>query len=196
MTTVTIPLGGIPQEQDQKIYFWNRITVKDRALFYEHLSNLVEGGVTVMNATNSFLEKTQNPKLYQEVSRLFLYINSGDSFSTAMKKLPGTFDRRETAIIEAGESSGTIQKSFANLSKQLREQEDLRKKITGALTYPLIIMVFLAIAITVIMTYVIPKIEPLFASNGVELPFATQSLIVTSSFMINNFVLIIILLVG
>ena len=178
------------------MYFWNRITVKDRALFYEHLANLVEGGVTVMNATNSFLEKTQNPRLYQEVARLFLFINSGDSFSTAMKKLPTTFDRREIAIIEAGEASGTIQKSFMNLAKQLREQEELKKKITGALTYPLIIMVFLGIAVTVIMTYVIPKIQPLFVSNDVELPFATKSLIATSDFMINNFVLLLFVIIG
>jgi type IV pilus assembly protein PilC len=149
-----------------------------------------------MNATNSFLEKTQNPRLYQEISKLFLFINSGDSFSTAMKKLPQTFDRREIAIIEAGEASGSIQKSFMNLSKQLREQEELRKKISGALTYPLIIMVFLAIAITVIMTYVIPKIQPLFASNNVELPAITQSLISTSDFMVNNFVLLLILVIG
>jgi type II secretory pathway component PulF len=149
-----------------------------------------------MNATNSFLEKTQNPRLYQEVSKLFLFINSGDSFSTAMKKLPTTFDRREVSIIEAGESSGTIQKSFTNLAKQLREQEDLKKKITNALTYPLIIMLFLGVAITVIMTYVIPKIQPLFANNGVELPMVTQSLIGTSNFIINNFILIIILFVG
>lgn len=57
-------------------------------------------------------------------------------------------------------------------------------------------MVFLGIAITVIMTYVIPKIQPLFVSNGVELPFATQSLIATSDFMIHNFALLIILLIG
>lgn len=149
-----------------------------------------------MNATNSFLEKTQNPRLYQEISKLFLFINSGDSFSTAMKKLPTTFDRRETSIIEAGETSGTIQRSFMNLAKQLREQEELTKKITGAMTYPLIIMVFLAIAVSVIMMYVIPKIQPLFASNDMELPLVTQSLIATSSFMINNFALIIVFIIG
>ena len=183
-------------ENEPKVYFWNRITVSDKALFYEHLANLVEGGVTIMNATNSFLEKTQNPRLMQEVSKLFVFINSGDSFSMAMKKLPGTFDKREIAIIEAGESSGLIQKSFESLSKQLREQEELKKKITGAMTYPLIIMVFLLLAVVVIMTYVIPKIQPLFASNGVELPIATKTLIASSDFMINNFVILLVLAIG
>ncbi|MBP8017192.1 type II secretion system F family protein [Candidatus Gracilibacteria bacterium] len=179
------------KNRDMQIYFWHKITTKDRALFYEHLSNLVDGGVTVTKAVRSFLEKTKNPKLASEVNNLLIFIDSGDSFSIAMKKMPFVFDKKELALIEAGESSGTIQRSFATLAKQLREQDELKTKVKGALTYPLIIMLFLLIAVIVIMAYVIPKIRPLFELSGTELPFATQTLIYVSDFMTNHFLAII-----
>lgn len=114
----------------------------------------------------------------------------------AMKKIPGVFDKREISIIEAWETSGTIQKSFANLAKQLREQEELTGKIYSAMTYPIIIFLFLALAVLIIMTYVIPKIMPLFANNGVELPMVTKTLVMTSGFMIDHFVAILVCIFG
>lgn len=184
-------MENIQEYRDIQVNFRNSIKVRDKALFYEHLSNLVDWWVTVINWLKAFLEKTNNPKMAQEVANLLIFVDSWDSFSIAMKKLPDTFDKKEVAIIEAWESSWTIQNSFENLAIQLREQESLRQKAKSALTYPIIIMVFLMIAVLTIMTYVIPKLVPLFSTVGTELPTSTKALINTSSFVINNFILII-----
>ena len=177
---------------EYNVNFWNRITIKDKALLYEHLSNLIDWWVTVTNALKWFLEKTQNPKLWLEISNLLLFIESGDSFSIAMKKMPFIFNKKEVAIVEAWESSWTLQRSFLSLSLQLNQEEDLKKKVTWALTYPMIILLFLVIAVFVIMMYVIPKIQPLFESTWVELPLSTRMLIYVSQFFINDFYSIIV----
>ena len=179
---------------ENNVYFWHKITIKDKALLYEHLSNLIDWWVTLTNALKWFLEKTQNPKLALEISNLLLFIESGDSFSTWMKKMPFVFDKKEIAVIEAWESSGALQKSLLSLSKQMSDQEILRSKVKWALTYPLIILVFLIIAVFVIMIYVIPKLRPLFETTWIELPLSTKALIFTSEFFSNNFYLIIIFL--
>jgi len=80
-----------------------------------------------------------------------------------------------------------MQHSFVSLANELRNQEELKSKVKGALTYPFIIILFLVGAVMTIMTYIIPKLEPLFANTGVELPFATQALIGTSRFIQGNF---------
>lgn len=85
----------------RQVRFWHRISVKEKALFYEHLANMVDGGVPVIASLYSFLDKNQNIKMEVEVLSLLMFVESGDSFSTAMKKLPTTFDKREIAIIEA-----------------------------------------------------------------------------------------------
>ncbi|MDD2917228.1 MAG: type II secretion system F family protein [Candidatus Gracilibacteria bacterium] len=179
-----------------EVHFWHRISTKEKALFYEHLANMVDGGVSVISSLRSFLDKNRNIKMEAEVLNLLMFVESGDGFSIAMKKLPTTFDKREIAIIEAGEQSGTMQHSFVSLAEELRNQEELKSKVKGALTYPLIIVLFLIGAVLTIMTYVIPKLEPLFMTTGVELPMATQSLISTSRFIQGHFYSIIVIMIA
>lgn len=113
----------------KEVRFWHTITSKEKALFYEHLANMVDGGVPVIASLRSFLDKNKNPKLEAEVLNLLIFVESGDSFSIAMKKLPSVFDRREIAIIEAGEQSGTMQRSFESLAAELRNTEELKAKV-------------------------------------------------------------------
>lgn len=183
---------------DVPVYFWNRITLREKAVFYEHLANLVDGGVTLIEALESFASKTVNPLLYREVMQLLLLIDSGDVMSFAMKKLPRTFDVSEVSIVEAGEQSGTMQKSFATLADDLRNREELGQKLKGAITYPAIIMSFLLVAILVVMVFVIPKLLPLFETANTELPFSTRSLVATSNFISDHFfsIIFLILLAG
>ncbi len=176
------------KERDLPVHFWHRINPADKILFYSHLANLVDGGVSIMQALHSFLDKTDNPKMYAEIRNLIFFIDSGNAFHVAMKKLPLVFDRREVAVVEAGEASGTIHKSFMNLAEEMRVQEDLKRKVTGSLTYPAIIIFFLVGAILVIMTFVIPKLKPLFADAGMDLPLITRTLIATSDFISGHFI--------
>lgn len=163
--------------------FQRKISLRERALFYEHIASLLEGGVTLMSAIRTFIEKTGSIRFRTELMQVMVFIQSGDSFSTAMKKLPRTFDRRESAIVEAGEQTGGMQKSLGALSEELRMNEELISKVKSALTYPLIVFIFLLIALCAVMVYVIPQMLPLFSSLNADLPFSTQSLVSTSDFL-------------
>ncbi len=138
----------------------------------------------------------KNPLLYREVSQLLLLIDSGDVMSTAMKKLPRTFDKSEISLVEAGEQSGTMQRSFTNLAEDLRNREELRQKLVSALTYPALILVFLAAAIVIVMLFVIPKLLPLFETAQTALPLSTRSLVATSNFIAGHYLIILFLLVA
>ena len=171
--------------------FWHSVSVKEKALLFEHLSNLVEGGVTALSALKSFLEKTANPRFCEELSEMIFLVESGDVFSTAMKKLPRTFTKAETSIVESGEQSGTMQKSFWNIAIDLRSREEIRRKLKAALTYPVVVMLFLVAAVSVVMSYVVPKLVPLFQTAGSDLPASTTALIAASAFVRNyGFVLV------
>ena len=178
-----------------EIRFYHRISVREKSVFYEHLSNLLDGGVTVISALASFLEKTENPKMYRSIRELLLFVESGDPVSTAMKKFPKFFERSEVSIVESGEQSGTLQKSFASLAKDLRDTEDVKSKVKNALTYPAIILLFLVGAIVLVMTYVVPKLIPLFESTGTDLPFITKTLVWSSGFVRSHIIFIVALIV-
>lgn len=178
-----------------EIRFYHRISLREKSVFYEHLSNLIDGGVTLVSALASFVEKTDNPKMYRLICELLLFIESGDPVSVAMRKFPKFFSKSEVSIVEAGEQSGTLQKSFTSLAKDLRDMEDVKSKVKGALAYPAIILLFLIGAIVLVMTYVVPKLIPLFESTGTGLPFITQTLVYSSSFMRAHLIFIVVTIV-
>jgi type II secretory pathway component PulF len=123
-------------------------------------------------------------------------VEGGDSVNVAMRKLPDFFDEKEISIVESGEQTGMIQESFLAIANDLRGQEELKNKITSAMTYPVIIMLFLILAISIVMIYVIPQLMPIIGSMTSDLPFTTRALIGTSNFLQSNFVYIFIALAG
>ena len=85
-----------------------------------------------------------------------------------------------------------LRSTFDTIAKELRMQEELRRKVLGALTYPFIIMIFLVLALIVVMVYVIPQIMPIIAEMTTDIPFSTRSLIAVSDFIADNILFLII----
>lgn len=113
-----------------------------------------------------------------------------------MRKFPNFYDEKEIAIVESGEQTGMLKDSFQAIASELRMQEELRRKVIGALTYPFVIMFFLVLALTVVMTYVVPQIMPIIAEMATEVSLSTRSLIWVSNFLRHNIVFIIIVIIA
>ena len=113
-----------------------------------------------------------------------------------MRKFPDFYAQKEIAIVESGEQTGMLKDAFMAIASELRMQEDLRRKVIGALTYPFVIMFFLVLALTVVMTYVVPQIMPIIAEMTTEVSLSTRSLIWVSNFLRHNMIFIIIVLIA
>jgi type IV pilus assembly protein PilC len=111
-----------------------------------------------------------------------------------MKKIPMIFSPSEIAVVESWETTGNLDNTFIKLSDDLKKIHNLHQKIKWALTYPLIIFIFLFVAVIIVLTYVIPAIMPVFETSWVELPLATIMLVKVSEFIRNNFISLVILL--
>ncbi|NDK10170.1 type II secretion system F family protein [Candidatus Gracilibacteria bacterium] len=166
--------------------FHRKVSLVDKFNFYEYLSVMLDGGVTISETLDSVQTKIKNQNFKEKIKDLQTYVSSGDSVSKSMKKIPQIFSSGEISIIEAGETTGKLSQSLGNLAQNLRKSHDLRSKIKGALTYPVIIFLFLILAVIVVLAYVIPSVSQLFESTEVELPVATQALVATSDFVIYN----------
>lgn len=171
--------------------FFSRISIKDKALFYENIANLLEWGVTLTVALKGLRDRLPHGKLKEAVDHLVFFIESGDAVNVSMRKLPNFFDEQEVAIVESGEQTGMLQSSFLAIANDLRGQDELRSKISSAMTYPVIIMFFLMLAVMVVMVYVVPQLIPIISSMSWELPIMTKALIGTSTFLKENIVLLL-----
>lgn len=173
------------------LFVSKKVPVIDKANFYEYMGVMIDGGVSFSEALSSVHEKIESIYFKQKIHDLMVYIASGDSFSKSMKKIPQIFSLSEVSIIEAGEETGGLVSALLKLSNDMKQREELRKKISGALTYPSIIFVMLLLAVTVVLIYVVPSIQPLFVTADVELPQATQALIAVSGFVSGNILLLL-----
>lgn len=171
--------------------FFNGISAKDKVLFYESISNLLDGGITLLAAFKGFSSRLPAGALKDSVDNTIFFVESGDQLNTAMRKLPNFYSEKEIAIIEAGEQTGMLRDTFMAIASELRMQTELKSKVMGALTYPVIIMIFLVLAIAVIMVYVIPQIMPVITEMATELTFSTRSLMAVSDFLRNNIIWIL-----
>lgn len=181
---------------EKQYYLFKKISLVDKFNFYEYLSIMLDGGVTITSALESVGKKIKNLYFKEKISELLVFISSWDSFNKAMKKLPDVFSASENSIIEAGEKSGTLVNSLASLALETKKLYELKQTIKTSLTYPIIIILFLVVAVLIVMTYVVPALIPLIEEAGAEKPFATVALITTSNFITNNFILLFLMILS
>ena len=181
---------------ESKMFLLKRVTLKDRFNFYEYMATMVDGWVTVPDALVSILDRVTNAFFREKIKELRIFISSGDSFSRAMKKMPDVFPAAEAAVIASGEESWNLVHSLTKLSEDLRSRFELSQKIKWAMTYPLIIFLFLIWAVVIVLLYVIPEVKTMFVEQGIDLPLATRALIATSDFLINHYVLLLFLIIS
>lgn len=180
---------------EKKFYLFKTVSFVEKANFFEFLSVMLDSWVNFVQALDSFGERAKNEYFKEKISELKIYVSSWESLSKSMKKIPDIFSDTETSIIEAWEKSGTMVDSLSALSSDYMKIHNLRWKIKWALTYPIIIFIFLVVAVLLVMTYVVPTLKPLFETAEVSLPAATIALIATSNFVSNYFFYIIVLIV-
>lgn len=176
---------------NKNIILFKKVSALDKFNFFEYLSVMLNSWVWMWESLESVLDKVSNVYFKQRINQLLLFVSSWDSLSKAMKKDPHVFSSHEISIVEAWETTWTLDMSLSSIADNIKKTYDLKKKIKGSLTYPLIIFLFLFIAIIVVLTYVIPAIMPLFENSEAELPLATKALIASSDFVSNKFLLII-----
>ncbi|MFK7780454.1 MAG: type II secretion system F family protein [Candidatus Gracilibacteria bacterium] len=195
-TNISMTLDDTNKGKNKQIYFFKNVSLVDKYNFYEYLSVMLDGGVSIVETLESVESKITSAYFKEKIKELITFISSGDSFSKSMKKMPDVFANSEISIIEAGESTGMLSISLMKLSDDLKKVHNLRSKIKGSLTYPIIIFLFLILALVIVLTFVIPQIKPLFDNSGVELPIATRLLIMTSDFIITNMGLLFLAIVS
>lgn len=180
---------------NKEIVFSKKIWIVDKYNFFEYMSVMLDWWVWISEALYSVNSKITSLYFKQKISELQTYISSWDSFSKAMKKMPSVFEDSEIAIVESWETVWQLSQSFMKLSDDLKNIHDLKNKIKWALTYPIVIFVFLILALAIVLVYVIPTMIPLFADAWMDLPIATRALIWTSDFVIGNIWLILLIIV-
>jgi type IV pilus assembly protein PilC len=130
------------------------------------------------------LYSQQENKTFKKIIRTLKEdVEGGASFAESLKKHPKVFDALFVNLVAAGEAGGILDTILDRLAGYMEKAEQLKKKVKGALTYPIAVIAIAIIVVAVILIFVIPVFQEMFADFGSALPAPTQLVVTMSEFM-------------
>lgn len=175
----------LEEESDAGTLFAPRVKKNDIVYVTGQLAVMADTGITLSVALESIAKQETNATLKAVLLDLKTQVEGGEDFSTALARHPKYFDRTYLALIRASEKTGTLAEMLENISLYMRNQLETMQKVRGALAYPSVMLV-LATGVTIfLLTYVLPKFQPLFTRKGIKLPQITVVLMTISELLID-----------
>ena len=150
------------------------------------LGVMTNAGISIHDSVKEVAKTTENRRLKAIFENIDDALNSGQSLTEALSKYKYDVGDVTMAMVELGENTGNMSESLLKLAKILEEIRDNRKKFKSALRYPIIVLVAISIAFTILMVYVVPKFKEIFSKFHTQLPLPTRILLYMEN-IINNY---------
>ncbi len=163
-----------------------RVKANDFLLFNQQLAALVRAGIPILQAISMLRKRAASSRLRAVLGAVEEQIRGGAALSEAFAAQGGIFPRIYTASILAGERSGALDEVLSRYVSYMRRNVGLRRKIRGALAYPMFLLFASACMVVFLTIYVVPKMSDLFSNFGSELPIVTQIVVGMSRWLSTN----------
>lgn len=165
------------------IPFLSRVTQKQLTLFTRQLATLIDAGLPLVRSL-TVLGNQQKPGTFKDViSVLSEDVEGGSSFSEALAKHPKVYNKLYISMVRAGEAGGVMETVLTRLAEFAEKQQGLQRKIKAAMIYPVFVVVAATGIITFLVTFIIPTFAEMFSDLGAQLPKLTLALISLSELM-------------
>ena len=162
-----------------------RIKTRDIVIFTRQFATMINAGLPLVQSLTILAQQTEN-KALQEVTRAVVYdVEAGNTLADAFSKHPKAFTDLYVNMVAAGEAGGILDTILLRLATFLEKNDALVRKVKGAMVYPAVILSVAGIAISVLLVFVIPTFQQMFASVNMALPLPTRIVIGMSDFLIN-----------
>ncbi len=170
------------QEKEGFSLFGQSVTTGEVAIFTKLLATVIRTGLPAQEAIAAIEEQTENRSLRRVIRQVREDIEHGMSMSAAFEKHPKIFPHLFVSMVHSGELSGNISEVLDRIAEYLEKDNDLRRSMKQAFTYPKIIFTIAIGAMIIIMTKVIPAYSKIYAQTKVKLPVMTSMLMQMSDF--------------
>lgn len=185
-----IPIEVQSKSEKKKVATANRKPVrrlpkKELLPFVRNLSNLIRGNVPILKALD-LLAKQSRGLLGEAIAHLRDSVQDGLSLSQAMETTPGSFPSLWIAMIRGGESAGVLGEMLERLADHEEKAQDLRKKVRGALVYPLVLLLVGSGTVFVLLTTFMPRLVGVYERSQQALPLPTGIVLGVSQFLSSN----------
>ena len=167
--------------------FKPKVTGKDVVIFTRQLSTMIDAGLPLVQGLEILGNQQENPTFKKILTQVRTDVETGTTFADALKKHPKVFDSLFCNMIEAGEIGGILDTILSRLSIFMEKSMILKKRVKGAMVYPIICLAISIIILGIILIFVVPVFDKMFTDFGAALPIPTQIVVNLSNIVKNNF---------
>src|SRR3989337_4195275 len=159
------------------------IKTRDVVIFTRQFSTMINSGLPLVQALTILSEQTDNKALAGVTRKVVFDVESGNTVADALSKHPKAFTNLYVNMVAAAEAGGILDTILMRLATFLEKNDALVRKVKGAMIYPAVIFSVAAIAVVVLLIFVIPTFQNMFASVNMELPLPTRIVILMSDIL-------------
>ncbi len=187
--------GFIPvliEEETQSLlgpdFFLNlkHVAPQDLIVLSRQLATLVSAGIPLLSSLGTIEKQAENPRLKAALADIRSSVEAGSSFSDALARHPGIFNKLYVSMIRAGETAGILDTILERLALLAEHESETRERVKAAVRYPLIVIVAICAAFAFLVTFVVPKFAIVFSQFKTELPLPTRILI-SINYVVQNY---------
>lgn len=173
------------------------ISIKEKVLFSRQLSTLINAGLPIIQALRSVGEQTTSKPFKIIINEIVNDVEAGSTLSAAMSKYPKIFNQVYISLIQAGETSGTLDTALERLAVQQEKDADVISKVRGAMIYPAIVLCVMLAVVAFMLIKVLPQVQILYKTfPGATLPIETRLLLDVSHALTKYWWIALILITG
>lgn len=173
-----------------------KVSQADITVFTRQLSTMMKSGLPMMQAFEIAAKGHSNPTMTQMLMSIRGEVEQGHTLADSFAKYPKYFDRFYCNLIRAGETGGVLESILDKLALYKEKTQSIKKKVKGALTYPVAVIVVAIALVFVMMMYVLPSFAKVFQGMGVPLPGLTQMMMNISDFFVAFGIYILVAMIG
>jgi type IV pilus assembly protein PilC len=178
----------------KELKIFQRISLRDLFIFSRQFSLMLNSNVPIVESLTTIAAQTKNPELKEIISDLAEEVEAGSSLSKALMKYPKVFSQFYVAMIKAGEASGKLSQTLNFLANHLEREYNVRGKIRGAMTYPVLVIVVFFVIFGIMIFSILPSFENILKEREVEVPFITKVILSFSKILREKFFIIALVL--
>src|SRR2546430_2311027 len=180
---VVVQVRAAPKAFKLSFKFGGGIKTRDIVVMTRQFATMINAGLPLVQALDILAKQTENKSLAEITKSVVYDVESGHTLADALRKHPKAFGDLYVNMVAAGEAGGILDTILVRLSEFLEKNDAIIRKVKGAMIYPAVIMSVAAIAIAVLLIFVIPTFQNMFASVNLELPLPTRIVIGMSSIL-------------
>ena len=151
-------------------FFIPRVRLRDKLLFFRQFAAMIAAGVSITSSLTVLSEQTESRRLAKAISMTRERVGSGRTLADSLAEHIECFGALTIPLVRSGEESGTLDISLEKIAAFIEAQDNLRKRIITALTYPAAVMLIALLVLGIMVAVVIPRFEKAFEGLNVELP--------------------------